>query len=45
MLERNRDIFQEKHSMGEKHARILCRKLERGGITLPDNCIAFQGKK
>ncbi|MFH1234448.1 MAG: hypothetical protein V1493_02445 [Candidatus Diapherotrites archaeon] len=31
--------------MNEDLARMLCRALESGGMILPDNCLAFQGRK
>jgi len=45
MLEENCSSQQKKQTMSEELARTLCRELENGGITRPDNCIAFQGKK
>lgn len=45
MLEKNGYSIQKKARMSEEHAKTLCRKLESGGITLPDNCVAFQSKK
>jgi len=29
----------------EDHVITLCKELENGGVSLPDNCPAFQSKK
>ena len=45
MLEKNLCPQGKEKPMSEEQARLLCRKLEKGGITRPDNCMAFLGRK
>ena len=45
MLEKNCCSPGKKDSMTEQQARMLCRELQNGGITLPDKCIAFHGNR
>ncbi|MEM0359897.1 MAG: hypothetical protein QXK06_00990 [Candidatus Diapherotrites archaeon] len=44
MLEKSHPL-EKNQEMSEEIAKSLCLALECGGIILPDNCPAFQGKK
>ncbi len=45
MLDKMDHSLRRKPENDEDHVVTLCRELKNGGVSLPDNCPAFQSKK